>query len=295
MRPISITTILIFSIFYTLSTSAQSWMTDSLKWKETRELNFGLTETIAYTTYAQETINDTLYQSIYRVSCTNGLEENFVCHLRSEENQVFVRVEGQEYLLYDFDLEVGDIFTPLVCVQFDEVQILDGSQTSFEVADVSTTLIDGEERRVISFEPFSALQWIEGVGSNQGLFNGIAICAIDIISVLTCFERNTILEYTDPFVEICCPTTLSDDNDELTDHRTFAYPNPISLSQSLGFSESVESGQLTVFSQDGKLMYAEQISKTFNLTPSDMGLSPGLYHFQLEMENKRLHQKIVVY
>lgn len=274
---------------------AQSWMNDSLTWKETRELNFGLTESIGYATFSQETINDTIYQSIHRINCLTGEEESFVCHLRSEDSQVFARVEGQEYLMYDFDLEVGDTFTPLVCVNLDEVLILDGSQTSFEVSDVSTTLIDGEERRVISFEPFSALQWIEGVGSNQGLFNGIAVCAIDIISVLTCFERNAELEYTDPFVEICCPTTLSDGYGLADESTHFAYPNPVSLSESLRFSEEIERGYLSIFSQEGKLMHAKQIDKNAALTPSEMGLSPGLHYIQLEMDKARLHQKIVVY
>jgi len=286
-----------FCLFFlaTVSSNAQSWMNDSLTWKETRELNFGLTESVAYTTLSQETINDTVYQNIHRVNCLTGEEESFVCHLRSDDNQVFVRVEGLEYLVYDFNLEVGDIFIPLVCVNLDDVQILDGSQTSFEVSDVSTTLIDGEERRVISFEPFSALQWIEGVGSNQGLFNGIAVCAIDIISVLTCFERNGDTEYTNPFVEVCCPTTLSDGYTVADQGTPFAYPNPISLSQSLRFSEEMEAGYLSVFSQEGKLMHAERISKTSTLTPSDMGLSPGLYHMQIENDNTRLYQKFVVY
>jgi len=286
------TCIFIASLGYS---SAQSWMNDSLTWKETREMNFGLTESIGYTTLSHETINDTIYRSIHRVNCLTGVEESFVCHLRSEESQVFVRVEGQEYLLYDFDLEVGEVFTPLVCVFYDEVQILDGTQASLEVSEVSTTLIDGEERRVISFQPFSALQWIEGVGSNQGLFNGIAVCVIDIISVLTCFERNADTEYTDPFVEVCCPTTLSDDFEVEVQGTHFAYPNPISLSQSLRFSEEVQTGQLTVFSQEGKQLYIEEITENSIRTPSHMGLTRGVYHLQIENGHTRFYQKIVVY
>ncbi len=285
----------------TLHSFSQSWMTDSLKWKETREQNFGDVITTSYVVWTTESINDSIYRRIHRTQCSIApVTDIFICHIRADGNRVFARVEGQEYLLYDFDLEVGDIYTPLLCEIGGEIQILDGGFVSYEVTDVSTILISGEERRLISFNTFGAgasdLQWIEGVGSNKGLFHGTEVCAIDYISRLTCFERNTVDEYMNPEFESCCVFALSDGiSDNRSANGQVLYPNPISSSEALKWSEGFQSGHLSVFTQEGKLMYAEEITKHTNLTPSDMGLSPGLFHIQVQVERKLIHQKIVVY
>ncbi|MCZ4409119.1 T9SS type A sorting domain-containing protein [Cryomorphaceae bacterium 1068] len=285
----------------TLHSFSQSWMTDSLKWKETRELNFGDTYTTSFVVWATESINDTIYRRIHLTQCSVApVADLFTCHLRAEGNQVFVRVEGQEYLLYDFDLEIGDVYTPQICEMAGEIQVLDGSFANYEVTEVSTTIINGEERRVISFDTFGSgaydLQWIEGVGSNKGLFHGTEVCAIDVISRLTCFERNTVDEYMNPEFDTCCVFALSDELSDMgSANGLVAYPNPISSSEALKWSEGFESGHLSVFTQEGKLIYSEEISKHSKLTPSDMGLSPGLYHINLEVEGELLHQKMVVY
>ena len=285
----------------TISSYSQSWMSDSLKWKETRELNFGDVLTTSFVVWATESINDTIYRRIHLTQCSDApVSDIFTCHLRAEGNRVFARVEGQEYLLYDFDLELGDIYTPQLCEMAGEIQILDGSIGGYEVTEVSTMIINGEERRVISFDTFGSgpwnLQWIEGVGSNKGLFHGTEVCATDLISRLTCFERNTVDEYMNPEFETCCVFALSDGASDIgSTNGKVVYPNPISSSEALKWSEGFQSGHLTVFTQEGKLMYDEEISKHSTLTPSDMGLSPGLYHFQMEIGNTRLHQKIVIY
>lgn len=285
----------------TLHSFSQSWMTDSLKWKETREQNFGDVVTTSFVTWASETINDTLYRRIHRTICSNAtVFDIFTCHIRTEGDKVYARVEGHEYLLYDFDLEVGDIYTPEICEMASEFQILVGGFGNYEVTEVSTTIINGEERRVISFETFGSgpwnLQWIEGVGSNKGLFHGTEVCAIDLISRLTCFERNTVDEYINPEFETCCFFALSDGLSDIgSANGQVVYPNPISSSEALKWSEGFQSGHLSVFTQEGKLMYSEEISKESTLTPSDMGLSPGLYHVQMKVEGHLLHQKIVVY
>jgi hypothetical protein len=90
-------------------------------------LSFGSTQTLAYTTHSQETINDTIYQSIHGLHCLNESDQGFVCHLRSEGNLVFIKVDGQEYALYDFNLTAGETYLPPVCEVDNDIMIMAGS------------------------------------------------------------------------------------------------------------------------------------------------------------------------
>lgn len=73
--------------------------------------------------------------------------------LRQEDQKIWRRLSNQEFLMYDFSLEVGDTL----------------SQTSMIVTEVSVISYFGQNRKTISFsEGFHYERWIEGIGSSAG-------------------------------------------------------------------------------------------------------------------------------
>ncbi len=106
----------------------------------------------------------------------------------SEEKKVWLIPMGstEEKLLYDFDLEVGQV---LYWPDFTH---------ELEVVAIETiTLSDGEERRAIRFgKPYPEL-WIEGIGSTRG-FGSPGFVAPDATTDLNCFyqDNEVVLHYS---------------------------------------------------------------------------------------------------
>lgn len=127
------------------------WNQDSLSWRISTHMNFSIMRTKLYTTVGNETINDTIYRVIHTVNCDAPpiTESQFFCHLRQDGDSIIARLDGQEYLMYDFGLEVGDTFDRQLC--FTEGGIYPANQTEplaiAKVISIDAVEINGESRK----------------------------------------------------------------------------------------------------------------------------------------------------
>lgn len=99
--------------------------------------------------------------------------------IRQEGRALYVWNGDAEELLFDFDLEVGDML-PTSFNNFDE---------SMEVVDLDSIQLSGEWRRVYTVSGTSTHTIVEGIGSDRGLFEPIGAileCGHDF----ECFSLN---------------------------------------------------------------------------------------------------------
>jgi hypothetical protein len=107
--------------------------------------------------------------------------------IRQEGRALYVWNGDADELLFDFDLEVGDML-PTSFINFDE---------SIEVTELDSIQLNGEWRRVYTVNGGWAQTIVEGVGSDRGLFEPIGAileCGHD----LECFSLNGESVYPGP-------------------------------------------------------------------------------------------------
>ena len=162
------------------------------------------------------------YTTIYVDSEVNG---NYLDGAyRNDDNQVYYcKWNGSsyddEFLLYDYDLEVGDFFH-------------DDDDHPMQVTEVTTiTDLNGVSRKKITFS-FSGLTdvtefWIEGVGSNRG-FMHVGQWEADHDSEgemyhLLCYHVDDDVIYVNPEYNDC---DIDDVEENTVENNISIYPNP---------------------------------------------------------------------
>ena len=162
------------------------------------------------------------YTTIYVDSEVNG---NYLDGAyRNDDNQVYYcKWNGSsyddEFLLYDYDLEVGDFFH-------------DDDDHPMQVTEVTTiTDLNGVSRKKITFS-FSGLTdvtefWIEGIGSNRG-FMHVGQWEADHDSEgemyhLLCYHVDNDVIYVNPEYNDC---DLDDIEENTVENSISIYPNP---------------------------------------------------------------------
>lgn len=109
------------------------------------------------------------------------------------QGQVFVLDDWSEgeTLLYDFDVEVGDT------IPFNSQHFY---YDSLVVSSVDTVTVVGTERKRIGVGPLGSLgwpqqYWIQGIGSDGGLFNPCQGESVSGTSWLACMSENGIMQF----------------------------------------------------------------------------------------------------
>lgn len=146
-------------------------------------------------------INNQVYQKIFRLNL------NKKYHIEDQSLLGMTRVDGlkvwaiepgktEEFLLYDFDLEVGDSLD-LKALFFEDVHLL------YAVESIELVEVGGQSKRRFNFTNGSRTfeYWIEGVGSSNGGFHR-GFDTFDYGVTLRCFKVNSALIYQNSDFEI---------------------------------------------------------------------------------------------
>ncbi len=145
-------------------------------------------------------INQQTYSRLTLWSSKAGLDsENYISALRfTEDKKVYIHYEDTEYLLYDFDVEVGDtieVFSGIQNHQFDPTytHVITGIETlSDGRLQVESNVILKEEQDGEIIEYIRGpIIWIEGVGSTNGIVNNpITLRDGGAANILLCAYRD---------------------------------------------------------------------------------------------------------
>jgi hypothetical protein len=206
------------------------------------------------------------------------------CFVREENEKVFIlHSSGEEKVLLDFNLIVGDIFVP------EYISCIPGPYLELEVISVYTDFIAGEDRKVIELEDdFNSQLWIEGIGSNQG---GIYIGESNLEggSLLNCFSLNgeTFLFNN--------ATTCFLGVDEYLKSRIILSPNPVSSTSILELPSALSIDRIIILDIHGRVIKNEILTKEY-YTIDVIDYRSGMFFYQVFSNEKVIKTKqFIVY
>jgi Secretion system C-terminal sorting domain len=183
-----------------------------------------------------------------------------------------------EYLLYDFDLFVGD-----TVVTFLNVDLV--------VASIDSILLGNEYHKKINFDnSFPHLIFIvEGLGSQGGLFTELYDgYGFEAAEVLKCFKVNDTILYEDSsyyFTE--CNLSYPSYIEENAIVELSIFPNPAVLNQNLFISGDLCKGcTISIYNSMGKPIFLDQdYNKSTGIYLKNDLFSPGIYMLKIQANN----------
>ena len=217
------------------------------------------------------------YTTIYVDSEVNG---NYLDGAyRNDDNQVYYcKWNGSsyddEFLLYDYDLEVGDFFH-------------DDDDHPMQVTEVTTiTDLNGVSRKKITFS-FSGLTdvtefWIEGVGSNRG-FMHVGQWEADHDSEgemyhLLCYHVDNDVIYVNPEYNDC---DLDDIEENTVENSISIYPNPAKDVIKILNDNNLNITNVEILDLTGRTVLSTDKSADINIS----GLPEGQYFVKIYGES----------
>lgn len=201
-----------------------------------------------------------------------------------ENQKIYVYANDQEYLLYDFDVQMNDVI---------EVFSV-GQLSSITITNIETVVINGISREKISFsDDWYNGYYIEGIGSDRGIQDYTTAGIADYSPQLTCYYENNALIYDNPNDASTCGLTISVDEKELL--SSFAvFPNPASDDLFIA-TDGLLSGSvfsLQIIDMLGNVALTQQFM-AYNKNQIDIStLSAGSYVIRLSDKNGNSANKI---
>ena len=234
-------------------------------------------------------INSKLYSKVYSLNSEslNILDAIYIGAIREENKKIYTVKEDQgetEVLLYDFDVEVGDIITSNASFGY--------MTEPLEVLSIDTiVLLDGTIRKKYNVGPDF---WVEGIGSMSGLFAPITPMLTNYTAPwLKCFNHNQTNIYINEYMaELSCEScfcildTASLDNSQ----NMIVYPNPF-YDELFYEKENEEPCDIIIYNSEGL-----RIRKFNNHSFSSIylgDLPKGIYLIQILSNDKYYINKII--
>ena len=195
--------------------------------------------------------------------------------------------ENREELLYDFSLEVGDIFTS------------DYTEHPLEVIESDTMRLSNKAKRrywvlACMDNPENTITWIDGIGSYYGVLWPKNFCEGDYgDKKLTCFYRFERLAHMNPDVGGCLLPSSTDDRDFLILSAITAYPNPTQDHVTLTAPPDLLIDRLELLDTQGRThnsFYENSSEVRLDLS----GYPSGLYFVSIYTEKGRVVKKVVL-
>lgn len=204
------------------------------------------------------------------------------CVREDQDKKVYLHYWGDDYLIYDFGVEVGDT-----------IEIFDNSypvETLVEATD--SIFINGSYRKSILLNYLSLNgvfeRWIEGVGSNRGFLESGTAGYVGGWYWCLCMSQNGELIYMYPNYNACY--LISTGIDEINGNELEIYPNPTSHILTLKFPNPARIESISITDLKGQKIRNLEYSKEIDLT----GIPSGIYLLKLNLDNGELMKKIVI-
>ena len=227
-------------------------------------------------------IADKVFSKLYTLSDTVEVINNreYIGGIRCDSaSRVFYFPSwgDQEYLIYNFEVEVGDTifsnqwFNP---------------EGYLVVSVIDSILVADQYRRMIHFEPYpefpySLTPWIEGIGSMRGLlFQSGDIPTNGIWGELVCFIQNKEVVFHNQEFDNCYPLPLSfDDNNLSYENQIRIFPNPSDNKVNFEFLQpDYLHSTIKIYGSDGGLIMETIVAESV-VSIDVNGLARGIYFF----------------
>ena len=221
--------------------------------------------------------NSTLFGDIDTIS----YEQNIVKahYVRQEDQKIYIIKNSSESLIYDFQLEIGDLI-PIV---------------NKEVDSISTMQIGELSRKVFHAD---YVEYIEGIGFLAGflkptfLFNSHASGTLKCVSIENNFYSFYNMEsfyHFDYEYKLKPCETVTSINIQSTNERVLVFPNP--TEQNINIRGIEEDYDLIIYNINGQVLVKEKIY--FDTEISLESFRPGFYYLKLINANTRITEKVL--
>lgn len=272
------------------------FLTDGAVWKE------------LFITYTFKTDSITYIQPEYMWGDTllNGkLYKKMATMLFLEDSinrKVYVRDYGLDWpdtLLYDFNLEVGE--SAAHCAEFSVGNLFPDAT----VVNIDSFLIGTYRKRwEIKYTPRiengdSVTYWIEGVGSDNGIFNPYSSWYWPDSRKLICYSEHDTLLYSDLQYWYDCDEVFEDSTDNIAENVVSSglkiLPNPANEFAKVYWSHCQIYGinQISVFDAEGRIIIND-VCKEDECTLDCSNWFSGVYFIVLSNDQSRGFAKLLV-
>lgn len=231
-------------------------------------------------------VDNLLYHQVYTTRDTSGLNWRLSIDLLREDTttkRVYWKAGSQdEFLLYDFSLEVGDTIPFQISFDF----VCDVFVHSID----TVTLENGEQRRRLnlgdqSYGLYSGDYWIEGIGSNHGPFF-YRYCATDQNFILLCHSDAEGILFSNSSEGCFIATSVSN----ILPPDIEVFPNPFTDEIQIKFEETSLSS-IQILDIMGRQVLEEK--DVYNVINTSM-LESGTYILLLQTtEGRTFSQKLI--
>lgn len=286
--------IVLLKLFISFTVAGQSFISAEKQWN-VRLTFFGNYSMEIFKIQGDTTINNQTYNKLL-VSYDSLATWKYMGSIREDDKKVYyVMPAGDEGLLYDFGLKIGD--TTYISNYFchdDTVPIY--------VENIDTILFNGfsykrwhlksvDQPFVTEIEDF----WLEGVGSVTGLiYSFFNYCIVCPDWKLICYYYDDTLLYQNPIALSCYEehTGIDEPDNEL---KLVLSPNPVIKGDPVIVNSSVALEYVAVISIDGAILKKlnSPIGDIVTFDTSD--LKPGLYIITvITNDHRSVTKKIIV-
>ncbi len=196
-------------------------------------------------------------------------------------------VSQEEVLLYDFTLEVGDLFysdyidQPLEVIESDTMRLTDRSKMRYWVL-------------ACTENPEQTITWMENIGTYHGVAWPKDFCSGAYgDEELTCFYRHYQLAHMNPDVSDCLIPSSISDLDRLSLSDITVLPNPTSGALTISSSGKVNIDRIELLDTHG-VEHVSFHSASSEVTMDLSGYPSGLYYVSIYTEKGTVVKKVVV-
>lgn len=230
-------------------------------------------------------INENTYNKLLiKYDSSQNADWYFIDWIREENNIVYIYNNCQEYyydtnyceyVLFDFNLQVGDVF------------ISNRVNNQSTVASVDSIEVNGTFLKRISFT-FDAETWIEGIGSTKGLLESL-VQGYDIYFGLLCVHQGNDLIYQDEYDP--CYVNEGINDIKVEDNRIKIYPTIVNDILRIETQDN-DLKELEIIDVLGRVVKKESIYNNKQVNCSQ--LNYGIYNCIIKIkDNKRVAKKFI--
>ncbi len=239
--------------------------------------------------YGDTTINSLQFKKLWTVNCFDEtfIEENstYYAAIREDSKSVFLYKDDEEFIIYDFSLQVGDSFTHYSFFSLQDVEL--------EVESIETIILNGVDRKKINFiitNDYSGWvkSWIEGIGSEAGLID-YAFYHGNFDVYLNCYKENNSLVYPEISTN-CCLGVTDITNSFVNTENVEIFPNPTSDIININGKNITK---IQIIDLNGCMIYSQNTNSTINKVQLS-NFSKGFYLLEIHQSNKIINKKLVI-
>ena len=306
-----ILTIAIAAILFVLPVNAQDvFPLSGAKWTEVIEYDYNYPiieyQYFSYVLQGDTIIDDILRSKLHLIPGTST-DTDIVGFIHIQDSTVFYRgrttyaynrlcdeYHQQDYPLYDFSLSKGDSFYDC----FESSFSFNNEEYYYHVSDIDAVNLGGVSRKRITFIHDLWLgsrdQWIEGMGSVNGLFYGKESVPISDGSnkYFVCFTQNDELIYLNPRYSEC-PVPQFNAIPEVKTNPLRVFPNPMKSTATIQSNQPLQSIQ--IYDISGILLHKQACNGKLQTTINRQSLSQGSYFIKIALQTgETLIEKLIV-